>query len=508
MITGKNFIGQTLSNCGGVSFRTFNPELNKENEWLFYEASDDEIQEATKLAADAFKSFRNSSSHERALFLKSIADEMNGISHSLIQTYCSETGLPASRAEIELIRTIFQIRTFAQLLSNEEWRAPSIDRAIRNRLPVPKPDLRKHLIPIGPIAVFGSSNFPFAYSTAGGDTASALAAGCPVVVKSHPMHAGTGELVAGAIIRAAQKTGMPNGVFSNLNSSGIEVGEKLVLHPCIKAVGFTGSIKGGRALLNLANKRDEPIPVFAEMGSINPVVMSENALEINGKVWAEKYAESITLGTGQFCTSPGLFLAIDSTHLDRFTNQIAEKIMTISPSCMLHPSIKLAFSSGKERVLRQPEVIEITSKQKVDANYADQTIVKVKGDTFLSNPNLRKEVFGPFAIVVACGDEDELLRIIENLEGQLTGTIIAEPGDWHGLDWIIDALQQRVGRIIYNGVSTGVEVCDSMHHGGPYPATTDARFTAVGSHSIKRWLRPVAFQNFPNQLLPKSLKDE
>jgi NADP-dependent aldehyde dehydrogenase len=383
----------------------------------------------------------------------------------------------------------------------------SIDKAIPERTPRPKPDLRKTMLPLGPIVVFGASNFPFAYSTAGGDTASALAAGCPVIVKSHPMHAGTGELVAGAIIRAAEKTGMPEGVFSNLNSKGIDVGVQLVQNPQVKGVGFTGSIKGGRALFDIASRRPEPIPVFAEMGSINPVIISPLSLLHDKEKWADKYADSITTGTGQFCTNPGLILAIDSENLNEFGRILSKKITEKESTCMLHPNIKDSFSTLKRSILELDDVKQIsvpvsTGKE----NYADQTVVMVKGDSFLENKDLHKEVFGPFSMIVACKDEDQLISIIDNLEGQLTGTIIALPEELNDFGQIKDSLQYRVGRIIYNGVPTGVEVCASMNHGGPYPATTDSRFTAVGVHSIRRWVRPIAYQNFPKQLLPQELQ--
>jgi len=281
MITGKNYIGKELSAQGSTVFRTINPKLNLENAWECTEATVEEIGRATALAKDAFKMYRNTPSADRAHFLNTIADEIEALGDELIDTYCQESGLPKARAEGERGRTVFQLRAFAEMLGNDDWKGRSIDLAIPDRQPLPKVDLRKTMIPMGPIAVFGSSNFPFAYSTAGGDTASALAAGCPVIVKSHPMHAGTGELVASAIIAAAEKTNMPNGVFSNLNSKGIEVGVQLVQDAKIKAVGFTGSIRGGRALLDIAAGRPEPIPVFAEMGSLNPVIITQKALEKN-----------------------------------------------------------------------------------------------------------------------------------------------------------------------------------------------------------------------------------
>lgn len=507
MITGKNYIGNQLSEKGSNTYKTFNPKLNIENTHNFNEATQEEVNEAVNLAHDTFKVFRNISGTKRAAFLNAIADEIMDLGDELIQTYMSETGLPEGRAAGERGRTVFQLRSFAELVANERWRNNSIDEDIPDRTPLPKSDIRKTYIPLGPVVVFGASNFPLAYSTAGGDTASALAAGCPVIVKSHPMHAGTGELVASAIIKAAKKTGMPNGVFSNLNSSGIEVGIQLVSHPKVKAVGFTGSIKGGRALYDLAAKREEPIPVFAEMGSINPVIITPNAISKRGATLATTYANSINLGTGQFCTNPGLILTIAGNETEAFIKDLATKTTAIDPQCMLHPNIKSNYTSVGSDVSSQSG-LEVVSKYEaaVADNFAPSQVSTVSGTDFLTNPKMHQEVFGPFSLVVRCKDEAELIEIIEGLEGQLTGTILAEQEDYANLTEIIDALQNRVGRIIFNGVPTGVEVCESMTHGGPYPASTDSRFTAVGIGAISRWVRPFSYQDFPKELLPQSLK--
>ena len=509
MITGENYIGNKLSAKGNVSYKTFNPKLNKENEHTFTEASAEEINEAVQLAAKAFKEFSVISGTKKAAFLNAIADEILALDDELVRVYCSETGLPEGRAKGERGRTIGQLRSFADLVLEGSWVEAIIDTAIPDRAPMPKSDIRKMMVPLGPVVVFGASNFPLAYSTAGGDTAAALAAGCPVIVKSHPMHAGTGELVSSAIIKAAQKTGMPNGVFSNLNSAGIEVGTQLVAHPEVKAVGFTGSIKGGRALFDLASKREEPIPVFAEMGSINPVVVLPKALKERGNQLAETYAKSITLGTGQFCTNPGLLIGIKGQELENFINKLSEEIIKIAPSCMLHPNIVGAYESNKGKAISQNGLEIIADYDAtVPTNFAKQTITTVAGNTFLENTTLHKEVFGPYSIVVQCEDTNQLETIISKLEGQLTGTIISEAGEASNYSGVITALQNRVGRLIFNGVPTGVEVCPSMLHGGPYPASTDSRFTAVGIHAIKRWVRPLSYQDWPNELLPDELKNE
>lgn len=508
MITGKNYIGNTLSAEGDKTYKTFNPQLNIENEYTFTEATSNEINEAVELATKAFKSFRHTSGRQKADFLNAIADEILALDEVLIQTYCSETGLPEGRAKGERGRTVGQLQSFAQLVEEGSWVEASIDTAIPDRKPVPKPDLRKLNIPLGPVVVFGASNFPLAYSTAGGDTAAALASGCPVIVKSHPMHAGTGELVASAIIKAAEKTGMPNGVFSNLNSSGIEVGVQLVKHPEVKAVGFTGSIRGGRALFDLGAQRAEPIPVFAEMGSVNPVVILPNALSNRAESLAKTYASSITLGTGQFCTNPGLILGIKGEQLSSFISLLADEILKIEPSCMLHPNIIGAYEHNKANAISQNDLSVVANySNDVTTNYARQAITTVEGKTFLENTTLHQEVFGPFSMVVQCENSQQLENIINNLEGQLTGTLIAD-NEANKYEGLISAMQNRVGRLIYNSVPTGVEVCPSMVHGGPYPASTDSRFTAVGINSIKRWVRPFSYQDWPHELLPDELKNE
>lgn len=506
MITGKNCIGGQFKADGSVEFKTVNPKKNEENPTVFIEATKDETDTSAELAWKAFKIFRKTSGQQRADFLNTIADEMLALEQELIDSYMQESGLPEGRAIGERGRTIFQLRSFAKLVENDDWRENTFDAAQPDRKPQPKEDLRKTMIPLGPVVVFGASNFPLAYSTAGGDTASALASGCPVIVKGHPMHAGTNELVASAIVKAAEKTGMPKGVFSSVNG-GTQTGIDLVSHPKVKAVGFTGSIGGGRALFDLAAKREEPIPVFAEMGSINPVIMTADAISKRGSELAKTYAGSITLGTGQFCTNPGLLLTVKSDDTEAFIQELAKETTAIDAQTMLHPNIKKGYESKGKDVMSQ-EGVEVVAKYdgELSANEAASIIATVEGKEFLKNPKMHQEVFGPFSMVVQCKDEAELLQIIEGLEGQLTGTLIAEKGDHADLLEIVDALQNRVGRIIYNGVPTGVEVCPSMQHGGPYPASTDSRFTAVGIHSIKRWVRPISYQSFPTELLPDHLK--
>ncbi|MBL4746785.1 MAG: aldehyde dehydrogenase (NADP(+)) [Flavobacteriaceae bacterium] len=507
-LTGKNYIGNLLASSGEITFKTYNPLLNSENSTLFTEASNLEIDHAVHLASRAFTLFKDTSNKERASFLIAIAEEIEALDLTLLNIYCQETGLTKQRALGERARTIQQLHNFAQHITTGKWMEASIDTQETNSQEIAKPDLRKINIPLGPVVVFGASNFPLAYSTAGGDTASAFAAGCPVIVKSHPMHAGTGELVASAILKAATRTGMPNGVFSNLNSKGIEVGLQLVAHPLVKAVGFTGSIQAGSALLKLASERPEPIPFFGEMGSVNPVILLPNELKNKGYDWANTFAESITLGAGQFCTNPGLILGLKSDALDDFTHHLAKKTQEKSPLCMLHPNIHKNFENNKTTIRQQKGVETITDfNTPIQENFGKQTIATVAGSDFLNNKTMHQEVFGPFSMVVQCSDKKELNDIINRLEGQLTGTIIGDSEDLQSHSSIINNLKNRVGRLIFNGVPTGVETCPSMLHGGPYPASTDSRFTAVGIDAIRRWIRPFSYQNCPDSLLPDALKN-
>lgn len=493
-----------MSGEGAKTFRTFNPQKNQDNQELFYEATSEEVNEAIELAAEAFKTYKKTSDKSKAKFLDAIAAAIEEMEDIITQTYVRESGLPLGRAKGECARTVGQLRAFAGMLEEGSW----VEAIISN--PEGKPDIRRMQIPIGPVVVFGASNFPLAFSTAGGDTASALAAGSPVIVKSHPMHAGTGELVSSAIIKAAKATGMPNGVFSNINSSGTQVGKLMVEHPKVKAVGFTGSFKGGDAIRKMASERPEPIPVYAEMGSINPVIVLPGALQQKREFWAKQYAASITLGAGQFCTNPGLILGIEGEELEEFTHTLAEYLLDIEPSCMLHSDIKKKFEESRDELLAQGSLEKIINQEKeTRENYAQAQVITVEGQTFKSNPTFQKEVFGPFSVIVKCKDKAELLEIIEGLEGQLTGTIITrDASELEEFSPVAQALQEAVGRIILNSVPTGVEVCAAMTHGGPYPATFDGKFTSVGTTAVKRWVRPISFQDWPDSLLPASLQND
>lgn len=507
MITGKNYIGNNLSANGDKKFRSFNPATLNEIENDFIAATFDELNEAADLAQEAFPVYSRLSQKRRSEFLNAIADEIMEIGDELLERASMESGLPIARFQGERGRTVGQLKMFAALLEEGSWLEATIDTALPDRQPVPKPDIRRYLKALGPVAVFGASNFPLAFSTAGGDTASALAAGCPVIVKSHPAHPGTGELVSSAIIRAAEKSGMPNGVFSNLNDNGFEIGSALVQHPVIKAVGFTGSLKGGKTLYDLASKRKEPIPVYAEMGSINPVILLDNALQKRGDSIAQSYAASINLGVGQFCTNPGLLIGIRNDNLESFIVHLSEAINKLKPASMLTKGIAQSYSVNLKHALEQKGVkLESSAEDEINETQSRPSLASTSGQNFLSNPKLHEEIFGPYSLIVKCEDEDELRDVVKSLEGQLTATIISEEDELKKYSPVINLLSEKVGRLIYNGVPTGVEVCSSMHHGGPYPASTDVKFTSVGTSAIKRFVRPISFQDFPDELLPDELK--
>lgn len=499
MFTGKNYIGNELSAEGTEVFESTDPRSNNRIN-KFHSATEDEVNAAAEKASIAFPSFSSTSASSRAEFLEAIAEEILNLGDELIRTYCSESGLPEGRANGERGRTINQLKAFATHIRTDNWKEELRDEADANREPLPKPQLFRTSVAIGPVAVFGASNFPLAFSTAGGDTASALAAGCPVIVKGHPAHPGTGELVASAVIKAAKRTGMPDGVFSNLNSSGIDVGVLLVKHPSIKGVGFTGSYKAGRALYDLAAQREEPIPVFAEMGSVNPVIIGSTAIKKRGEAIAQQIAGSFTLGAGQFCTNPGIIITMAEDK--KFETSLINSSEGIEPQCMLHSGIKKAFKENKDRLLSEKGVEVLSSSEDSEDNMIGGTIVKVDANHFLQNDELQSEVFGPFTMLVNCRNMSELNEVVAKLHGQLTISLVAEPEDYTDLRKTVQLAQHKAGRIIFNQMPTGVEVSPAMTHGGPYPATTDSRFTSVGIPAIKRWLRPVSFQDFPEELLP------
>ncbi len=473
----------------------------------FADADKSTIEKAMSKAQNAFLSYKNFDGKKKGAFLRAIADEIEALGATLVQTAMEETALPEARIVSERGRTTGHCRIFAALVEGGSWVDARIDTAIPDRAPAPKPDIRKMLVPVGPIVVFGAANFPLAYSTAGGDTASALAAGCPVIVKAHPAHARTSTLVAGAILKAAEKTGMPEGVFQHLHGAGFQVGQALVTHPFTKGVGFTGSLAGGKALFDLANARPHPIPVFAEMSSINPVILLPDTLARDAEKTAEKLAASITLGVGQFCTNPGLIFAIEGEGLNRFVAALAAQISGVAPATMLHAGIANNYGKKLHAALEQRGVkVEAQATQAGTALQGRALVASVSASEFLKNPKLSEEVFGPFSLIVRCTSIEELSAVTDAAEGQLTATVIGDEAEVAKHSDLMNVLIEKAGRLIINGVPTGVEVCPAMQHGGPYPSTTDSRFTSVGTDAIKRFVRPVAFQSFPESLLPDELK--
>ena len=508
-LLGKNLIGGDVSAKGTATFSGINPASSEALPPNYFEASDEEVDAALKLADAAFRQMRAIEPEKVAVFLEAIGEEIIALGDELIQRAQAETALPQARLEGERGRTVSQLKMFAELVREGSWVEARIDRAIPNRKPLPKPDLRRMLIPLGPVVVFAASNFPLAFSVAGGDTASAFAAGNPVVVKAHPAHPGTSELVGRAILKAAARAGMPNGVFSLLHGTSHRLGEKLVQHPLAQAVGFTGSLSAGRALYNLAAARPEPIPVYAEMGSTNPVFILAGALKKSGPLLAESLMQSVALGVGQFCTNPGLVLGVADDAWNAFRDQAGKCATVSTPGTMLYAGICQRYAEGTEKAKRIAGVRELgRSAAPAGASQAPALALETNGETFLKNHELQEELFGPSTLLIACSSAAELEQIAERLPGQLTATIHGTEEDLQNHSRLVSVLAQKVGRLLFNGFPTGVEVCPAMQHGGPYPATTDARTTSVGTAAISRFARPVCFQNFPDATLPIELRNK
>lgn len=467
------------------------------------EITADEISAIMEDAWHAFHVYRKLSLKQRAHFMKSIAVEIENLGDALLETARKETNLPEARLRGERTRTIFQLNSYADACEKGQWLEARIDNAPG------KPDIRKMLVPLGPVVVFGASNFPFAYSTAGGDTACAFAAGCPVIVKGHPAHAETSQMVASAIYKAAANCYMPKGIFAHVPSTTNAEGEALVKHYYTKAVGFTGSFAGGKQLFDWGNQRKEPIPVFAEMGSVNPVFLLPEKIKTSATEIAKQYAASVTLGAGQFCTNPGIIIGIDNDDLEEFIAVLSTEIGKVTPAPMLNTGIYKNYVEKRAAALSQHAVEQVAIAES-DAGYNEgtPTIASTSAKDFINNPLLHQEVFGPYSIIIKCTDLEEMLAVAKNLEGQLTATIMATENDVLQNEKLTEAVKNICGRLILNGVPTGVEVCLGMQHGGPFPATTDSRFTAVGADGIKRFARPIAFQNWTNNLLPDELKNE
>jgi alpha-ketoglutaric semialdehyde dehydrogenase len=503
-LVGYNYLPET-----GNKFKAIDPASGAELNGDFYAAGLSEADAAVTLADKAFAVYRHVDKNKKAAFLRSIGEEILALGDELIERASSESGLPAPRLLGERGRTVGQLNMYANLLEEGSWVEAVIDTAIPDRQPLPRVDIRKMMVPIGPAVVFGASNFPMAFSVAGGDTVSALAAGCPVIVKAHPAHPGTSALVAGAIKKAARQHNMPEGVFSMLYDDGYTVGEALVKHPKTKIVTFTGSFKGGMALVKMGRERPEPIPVFAEMGSTNPVILLPKALESRPEELA-KIAESITTSAGQFCTNPGLLLAVKSAGLDRFKQALGVAVAGVNSATMLTPGIKANFAKLAEERLNEPEVTVIARSQKLNNDKANQCLAvvsEISATAFLADEKYREEVFGPYSMLIVADKMAQLEQVLDSLPGQLTASVMAEAGELANYKELTNKLANLAGRVILNGPPTGVEVGNAMQHGGPFPATSDSRFTSVGTGAIKRFVRPVAWQNWSNDLLPDELKD-
>jgi alpha-ketoglutaric semialdehyde dehydrogenase len=505
-MTGKNHIGFALSSKGESTFQAVDPANGQLMDPYFYSANVDEINTAVDLAVSAFPLFSRLSISRRAKFIREIGVEILNDSDSILARYVCESGLSKLRGQAELRRTVFQLNSYAEALLKGEILGLSIDFADDQVVP-PRPDLRKMNMAIGPVVVFGASNFPLAYSTAGGDTASAFAAGCPVIVKAHPLHPGTSELVATCIARAAKRTDMPEGVFSHLLDSGFEVGQQLVMHSGIKAVGFTGSFRGGMALAELANKRKEPIPVFAEMGSVNPLIILPSVLSLEMDDVTTKIAHSVTNDAGQFCTKPGIVFLERGQKMDQVALELIRKIKNTEPKTMLGAEIHSAFNSGIDAFSKLLEYQASLTEEAIPYGSAAPAAFEIDQDRFMQEERFYQELFGPYTLIVRYKDDKGLHACLNRLRGQLTCAVFGAVEELRSQTELLILLQENAGRVIVNGVPTGVSVCPSMHHGGPYPATTDARFSAVGSDAIARFLRPVCFQNYPQELLPEVLRD-
>jgi NADP-dependent aldehyde dehydrogenase len=509
MFSGHNHIGFSTSATNHKKTKVFSTLQKDYLPEDFILATDDEIEAALAKAKTAFEVYKKTAPEARAFFLESIAEEIMAAGDALIRRAMLETSLPEARLTGERGRTVNQLKLFASLLREGSWVEAVIDPALPERQPLPRADIRKMLQPIGPVVVFGASNFPFAFSTAGGDTASALAAGCPVIIKAHSAHLGTNELVAHAITSAAVKCNMPDGVFSSLIGEGAQLGQKLAKHPIVKAIGFTGSYRAGMALYKTAVlERVTPIPVYAEMSSINPVLVLPRKLKEDSDKMATQLAGSITLGTGQFCTNPGLLFVVNNEATGPFISKLAEQLKAVPESTMLNATICKSYYEERKKLMGEKGVKPLLVGEDFSSGYkGSAALLQVEAKDFISNPGLQNEVFGPTSLIVLCHNEKELSEALQTVHGQLTGSVYGTLEDIHHFQDCIDALTGKVGRLVYNNVPTGVEVCHAMVHGGPFPATTDQRTTSVGAEAIKRFVRPVCFQDCPEDFLPEALKD-
>lgn len=503
-LEGYSIIGSSRSNGTGGTLQAQNPATGEALEPTYHAATEDELDRAIALAGEASTKYGDSSNKVRADFLRSIADEIDAREEQIVPRMMAESGLPEGRCRGEKGRTVGQLRMFAGLVGEGSWVDARIDLAQPDRQPIPKPDLRSMRRPLGPVAIFCASNFPLAFSVAGGDTASALAAGCPVVVRAHSAHPGTAEIVGTAVQAAVAKCGLPEGVFSLVFDDGIALGQAIARHPGIHAIGFTGSRSGGRALMDLAAAREVPIPVFAEMSSVNPIFILPGAMAERGEQIAEGLAGSVSLGVGQFCTSPGLVFT-SGEGKDAFAKKLADGLGAVAPATMLHQGIARNFANGVSSLSAQAGVQKLTEVP-ADGCQAGPVLFQTSLPDFLSNPALSAEVFGPATLVIDCGSESDFTAAAESLEGQLTATVHGTDSDLETAGPLLALLSRKAGRVIVNSFPTGVDVCSSMVHGGPYPATSDGSSSSVGTRAIDRFTRAVSWQGVPESLLPAELQ--
>ena len=506
-LTGQMLIAGSPVHGSGMPIRAFNPSSGQELAPVYHYGDRSHVDAACSAAAAAFAAYRSTTSEQRAAFLEAIAANIEAIRDDVVARAVAESGLPQARITGEVGRTTGQLRLFAGVLRDGSWNGARIDPALPDRTPLPRPDIRQRSIPLGPVAVFGASNFPLAFSVAGGDTASALAAGCPVVVKAHDAHPGTSELVGRAITEAVADAALPPGTFSLLFGSGPELGIALVTDPRIKAVGFTGSRSAGTALVAAAAGRPEPIPVYAEMSSINPVFLLDGALTTRGADLGRAFVASLTMGSGQFCTNPGLVIAVDGPGLDAFVSAARDAVAQAPAAPMLTPGIAENYANGVNTLSGEADVI-VRGVAGDSQTACRAALFATNAKSFVESERLQAEVFGASSLIVRCADAAEMRTVAENIEGQLTATIHADESDYDDARVLLPLLELKVGRILVDGWPTGVEVCHAMVHGGPYPATSDSRSTSVGSRAIDRFLRPVCYQNVPKSLLPSAIADD
>jgi NADP-dependent aldehyde dehydrogenase len=507
MLQGLSILGSDFGQLGGTTFHAVNPATGDLLSPPFHSATEADVERAVALAQQAAPTLHALDGRGRAALLRDMASGLEAAAAELVPRAMAESGLPEPRVRGELGRTCFQLRLFADVAEEGSWVEARLDAGDPARAPLPKPDLRSALQPLGPIAVFGASNFPLAFGALGGDTASALAAGCPVVAKAHPLNPGTSEIVARVTQSAIAALGLPHGTFSLLFDAGYAVASQLVRHPGIRAVGFTGSFKGGKALLDLAATRPEPIPVYAEMGSVNPLTVLPSALATRGEAIGKAIGASVLNGVGQFCTCPGLVVAVKGTGFDGFRRSLTETLQGGAPGPMLGEGIARTYRAGLVERAAKGAMVAFPP-QETNPRFGAPVLLETSAQGFLTSPSMGEEVFGPLTLLVTCADETERQTVLASLPGQLTATLWADAEDEAIAAELLPLLSTKAGRVLFNGVPTGVEVGHAMIHGGPWPATSAPQTTSVGTRAISRWARPVCYQDAPENLLPASLRQE